>query len=247
MVSPPYRAPKDPWRHSFQYVRRAVVQAGGCAVTAAWAVTILSLPGRGAGELHRAQLKLTGRRRGRVPLGAGPGRGVGPRGRCGRAEVAQPAASTTCAQRGMKTRTRGSERPQVSGRGHWRAASTRGTRDEVTPQGAWGAERGPAPSPALGHMPGPRAILEHAGTGARWSLALSAGASLCGPRTTSNSRCLETFRAPRGWEGVNRNQAREENPHQDVSSAFRAATVGKGCSQYADPLSVTPPEKSLLL
>lgn len=51
------------------------------------------------------------------PLGAGPGRGVRPRGRCGRAEVAQPAAPSTCAQRGTQRRAWGARRPQVSGPG----------------------------------------------------------------------------------------------------------------------------------
>lgn len=65
----------------------------------------------------------------RWPLGAGPGRGVGPRGRCGRAEVAQPAASPTCAQRGTKPRARGPGEA-AAGKRAWGWARGEHPRDE---------------------------------------------------------------------------------------------------------------------
>lgn len=145
----------------------------------------------------------------RWPLGAGPGRGVGPRGRCGRAEVAQPAASPTCAQRGTKPSARGPPgRPQqVSGRGDGRAASTRGTRDEVAPQGAWGAERDPAQPPALGHTPG-AARDPRARRGPERAVAASALRWGVPARPTHHSKLRVLGNFPGCSGRVNRNQAR---------------------------------------
>lgn len=132
------------------------------------------------------------------PLGAGPGRGVRPRGRCGRAEVAQPEAPSTCAQRGTQRRTQGAVRPQVSGPG--RAASnpgfvgSRGTRGGSAARvGSEGAV--PHSSPRWVTRPGrardPRARRE-AERGVRAG-ALSAGESPRCPRSVSNSGCFGNF------------------------------------------------------
>lgn len=210
--TPPDRISEDPGQHSRQHVLSALAHAGDRAVAeqGRW-------PSRpslccGARELRGVQLLLARRGRGRVPLGAGPRRGVGPRGRCGRAEVAQPAASSICAQRGTKTRAGNPGRPQVSGPGHGRAAGTRVTRRPRRARG--GAERGPA------QPPGPRAILERAGN--RSAVATSALRWGVPARPTRHFQFRVLGNFPGCSGRVSRNQAREENPHQDESFAFSA-------------------------
>lgn len=92
-------------------------------------------------------------------------------------------------------------RPQVSGPGHGRAAGTRATR---RPRRA----------------PGPRAILERAGN--RRAVATSALRWGVPARPTRHFQFQVLGNFP-GFSGrVSRNQAREENPHQDESFAFSA-------------------------
>lgn len=216
--APPDRVSEDPGQHSRQPVLGALAHAGDLAVAEQGRWPSRPSPCCGARELRGVQLLLARRRRGRVPLGAGPRRGVGPRGRCGRAEVAQPAASSICAQRGTKTRARGPG--EAAGKRAWAWAHGGHPGHEAAPQGAWGAERGPAQPPALGHTPGPRAILERAGN--RSAMATSALRWGVPARPTRHFQFRVLGNFP-GFSGrVSRSQAREENPHQDESFAFSA-------------------------
>lgn len=144
-------------RQGFRGPLRALALGGDHAVSATRAVAVAHLAKlrRSGAAGSSTSAGLSEARPG--PLGAEPGRGVRPRGRCGRTEVAQLAAPSTCAPRGTQTRAR---RREAAGEWAWaRGEPPVEKRDQAARLGVWGAERGPAQP----HAPGPRAILERAG------------------------------------------------------------------------------------
>lgn len=189
------------------------------------------------------------------PVGAGPGRGVGPRGRCGRAEVAQPAAlsfdlRTTrdaearagCVEAaGKRARARG-EPPW----GWWEP------RDEAARRRAWGAEaRSRTATRARPHARAardPRARRE-AERGVRAG-ALSAGESPRCPRTISNSGCFGNFPGASPVECTETRRA-VRTPTAEDSLVFSSYSYGgkrmKDVRQLLPLLSVTLPWKGRLL
>lgn len=181
------------------------------------------------------------------PVGAGPGRGVGPRGRCGRAEVAQPAALSTCAQRGTQRRARGAWRPQVSGpgraAGHLGLVGAEGRGGSAARVGSGGAV--PHSHPRSATRSGRARSSSAQGSRARracWS-ALRWGVPAL---PTHHFKLWVLWKLPGGFSGgVHRNEACGENPHSRGFACFQFVLVwwkkDEGCSSAPAPSLRDPP------